>query len=248
MNYKTILGFAVFVGIWYVISNIGIIDPLFIESPEKTFVKLIELFATGNLVPDIAYTLGRVFLGFFISMGIGIPVGLALGYSRTLYDIFQPLVDFFRSVPATALFPLFLLFFGISDFSKVAIVIFGSSLLIIINSMYGVHHANKTRILLAKTFGAKRKDIFEKVVFYEALPSIFVGLRLAISLSLVLVVVSEMILSGTNTGLGLRIFNAHLVYNIAEMYSAIIVTGIIGYILNILILRLERKLVHYAGK
>ena len=230
MRYKGAIGFAIFFGIWSLISHLGIINHIFLASPESSVASLAYLLGTGNLVPDLAFTLGRMFLGLFIGAAIGIPAGILLGYSKKLYDLCFPLIDAVRSVPATALFVLFILAFGI-EFGKVAVVIFGTSLLIVVNAMYGVQHSSKTRIALAKTFGASQITIFKKIIFYEALPHIFVGLRLAISLSLVLVIVTEMFL-GTNLGLGARIFNAGELYNAPEMYGEIILTGIIGYSLN----------------
>lgn len=246
MKYNGVIGFAIFFAIWSLISHLGIINSLFIASPESSVEKLVTMLVSGNLLPDISITLGRMFLGLAIGAAIGIPSGILFGASKKLYDLCFPLIDAIRSVPATALFVLFILAFGI-EFGKVAVVVFGTSLLIVVNAMYGVQHSSKTRIALAKTFGASQTVIFRKIIFFEALPHIFVGLRLAISLSLVLVIVTEMFL-GTTLGLGVRIFNAGELYNTSEMYGEIILTGVIGYSLNKATSYFEKRFVHWAGK
>ncbi len=247
MKYRSLIGIALALISWYVIAQTKLVNPLFIASPENVFFPLINLFYQGNIVNDIIATLYRTGSGFIISAAIGIPIGVIMGYSRTAYDLFEPLVDFLRSTPAPALFPLFLLLFGIGDLSKLAVAVFASGLIIIINSMYGVHHTSKSRTLYTQSLGANRALILRKVVFFEALPHTFVGMRQALSISLVLIIVTEMFI-GTEVGLGQRIFNSHLTYRIPEMYAAIILTGIIGYLLNVGLVRFERRVIHWAGK
>jgi len=108
----------IIVVIWFSTSNLKLISPLFLPSPQAVFLKITQLLATTEILPDIASTLCRAFLGFIIACLIGIPLGLLMGYSDKIYSSFEFVVEFFRSIPATALFPLFLLFFGIGDQSK----------------------------------------------------------------------------------------------------------------------------------
>jgi NitT/TauT family transport system permease protein len=247
MRYLFLLGIVIAFGFWYFISQTGLINPLFVESPEKVFVTLFNLFVSGDILDDLFATLYRMWLGFIIAASIGIPLGIIMGYSKIIYSLFEPLVDFLRSIPATSLFPLFMLFFGIGDSSKLAVVVFGIGLLILINSMYGVHHTSKARTSFAQSLGASRMLLLRKVVFYEALPHTFVGLRQAISISLILVIVTEMFI-GTNAGLGQLIVNSQLSYKIADMYAVIILTGAIGYLTNVGFVKFEKKIIHWAGK
>lgn len=233
--------------LWYGATSLSLVNPLFAEPPQEVFITLIKLVFSGNIVGDIGATLYRTVVGFFLAALIGIPIGIAMGYFRVLYNLFDFFVDFLRSVPATALFPLFLLFFGVGNLAKIAIVVFSSSLIIIVNGMYGVRTSSPQRVRFAKSMGASPLEIFRKVVFFEALPDIFAGLRVSLSLSLVLIVVTEMFI-GTRIGLGLRIFNAHLTYRIDEMYAAIILAGLVGYLLNKGFFAIERRVVHWAGK
>lgn len=170
-----------------------------------------------------------------------------MGYSDKIYSSFEFAVEFFRSIPATALFPLFLLFFGIDNQSKIAIVAWAASLILVINSMYGVHLGKELRIKAARTMKVKGFTLFQKIVFPEALPQIFSGMRIAISLSLIIVVVTEMFI-GINFGLGHRIINAQLVFRTSEMYAAIMIAGILGYLINKIFIFFEKRIIHWAGK
>lgn len=233
--------------IWAILSNLKIISPLFLSSPKEVFLTIINLFTSGVIIPDILFTLYRTLLGFIIACLIGIPIGLLMGYYDKVYDSLEFVVEFFRSIPATALFPLFLLFFGIGDQSKIALTAWAAGLVLIINSMYGVHLGKELRIKSAKTMRLSGFNLFKKIIFPEASPQIFSGMRIAISLSLIIVVVTEMFI-GTTFGLGLRIMEAQLVYRISEMYAVIFITGILGFIINKGFILAENKLVHWKGK
>ena len=200
--------------VWAVFSNLKLVSPLFLPTPQTVFLEIINLFASGVILLDIFHTLYRAFLGFIIACLIGIPLGLLMGYSNRIYYSLEFIVEFFRSIPATALFPLFLLFFGIGDQSKIALTAWTAGLVLIINAMYGVHLGKELRIKSAKTMRMSGFNLFQKIIFPEALPQIFSGMRIAVSLALVIVIVTEMFI-GTNFGLGHRIIDAQFVYRIS---------------------------------
>ena len=176
-----------------------------------------------------------------------IPLGVALGSSEKLYRSVEFLIDFFRSTPASALIPMFVLFFGVNNLSKVVIAAFSALLLIVFNSAYGVIHAKQSRILAAQAMGANRWQIFKDVLVFESLPQTFIGLRSGISIALVIVIVAEMFI-GTEQGLGKRIIDAQQILNVQDMYASILLTGLLGYSLNMLFLTVEKRLIHWSGK
>lgn len=229
--------------VWSVISYFKLVSPLFLASPKDVLQSLSDI----TLLSDIGHTLYRVLVGFGIAVVIGVPLGLLMGYSSRVYNVLEFTVEFFRGIPTTALFPLFLLVFGIGDEAKFAVTAWGAGLVILINSMYGVHLGKELRVRVAKTMKVRGFDLFKKVIFPEALPQVFSGFRVAISLSLVIVIVTEMFI-GTNIGLGKRIIDAQLVYQTADMYAAILLTGLLGFILNKLMMFVENKVVHWKGK
>jgi NitT/TauT family transport system permease protein len=172
-------------------------------------------------------TLSRTAQAFAIATVVGVPLGVALGSSESLYRSVEVLVDFFRSTPSSALIPLFMLFFGISGFNKVAISAFAAVLVVLFNSAYGVMNAKRTRIMAASVMGASRWRIFRDVLLWESLSQAFVGLRSGITIALVIVVVAEMFI-GSENGLGHRIINAQQVLNVKDMYASILAAGVLG--------------------
>ncbi len=233
--------------LWQFVSYFKFASPLFVPQPLDVLINLLNSMSSGTMLNDIGHTLYRVLVGFGIAVVVGVPLGLLMGYSSKIYNALEFTVEFFRGIPTTALFPLFLLIFGIGDQAKFAVTAWGAGLVILINSMYGVHLGKELRIRVAKTMKIKSFQLFSKVIFPEALPQIFSGFRVAISLSLVLVIVTEMFI-GTDAGLGKRIIDAQLVYQTSTMYAAIIMTGIIGFLLNKITMFFENRIVHWKGK
>ena len=247
MRKYTFIGPILLILIWAVAAQLQLIDKFFLPDPFTAIGKLVELLGSGAIIGDLFSTLGRVVLSFIIAIAIGLPLGLWLGRSEKIYRSVEFIIDFFRSTPATALFPLFLLIFGITDKSKIAVAAFASMLIIIFNTAYGVMHAKKSRVLAAQIMGATKAQIFRWILFWESLPQTFIGLRSAVSLSLVIIVVTEMFI-GTTSGLGRKIIDSQITYEIPTMYAIILLTGIIGYLLNLLFLAVEKKFLHWSGK
>jgi NitT/TauT family transport system permease protein len=186
-------------------------------------------------------------LSTLIAAGVAIPLGIFLGASERFYRSVEFVVDFFRSTPASAMFPLFLVLFGVGNETKIAVAAFGAALVILFNVAYGVMNARKTRILAARVMGASRMQVLTGVVLLESMPQTFIGLRNGVSLALVIVVVAEMFIGSTD-GLGQRVFEAQQLFNMPDMYAAIFAAGALGYGLNLLFLVVERYFVHWSGK
>ncbi|MBI4842993.1 MAG: hypothetical protein HY809_01530 [Nitrospirae bacterium] len=165
--------------IWGLLSFFKVVDPLFLPSPDDVFKSLISGISSGQLIKSMSVTFARSISGFILAAIIGIPIGLLVGRIPLLARATQPTIDFFRSIPATALFPLF-------------------------------------------------------------------GLRVALSLSFVLIVVTEMFI-GTTVGLGYEIMNSQMVYRIPDMYAGIVLTGIVGYLANLSLLKIEKRVLHWVG-
>lgn len=241
------LGPIALVLIWALALRLKLVDQFFLPSPSDTFVELAALVRTGVITTDAWATTLRTLAALGGAVSIGLPLGLLLGRAEKLYRSVEFLIDFFRSTPATAIFPLFLLLFGVGDASKVIVAGFGALLIILFNTSYGVIQSKKQRILTAKLMGASHWQIFRLIVFWESLPQTLTGLRNAASLALVIIVVTEMFI-GTDIGLGRRIIDSQIVYNIPAMYAAIIATGLIGYSMNAILLLLEKKFAHWSAK
>ena len=233
--------------VWDLVVRTGYIKPILLPTPADTVATLITGLAGGPLLTDFAVTVKRTLQAFLIAAATGVPLGILLGSNERAYRSVEFLIDFFRSTPSSALIPLFLLIFGVSDINKVAIAAFGAFLIVVFNSAYGVINARKQRVMAAKVMGASRWQIFRDVLVWESLQPTFVGLRSAVSMALVIVIVAEMFI-GSDNGLGHRIIDAQQVLNVKSMYAAILSAGVLGYALNVLFLFAERRIVHWSGR
>ncbi len=242
-----VIGPIVLFIVWDLVVRLGFIKALLLPTPADTLATLITGLAGGPLLTDFAVTVWRTLQAFLIAAVVGVPLGVVLGSNERAYRSVEFLIDFFRSTPSSALIPLFLMIFGVSDINKVAIAAFGAVLIVIFNSAYGVINARKQRVMAAKVMGASRWQIFRDVLIWESLQPSFVGLRSAVSMALVIVIVAEMFI-GSDSGLGHRIINAQQVMNVKDMYASILSAGALGYALNILFLVGERKIVHWSGR
>jgi NitT/TauT family transport system permease protein len=233
--------------LWDLVVRLGFIKPILLPPPADTVSTLITGLAGGPLLADFAVTVWRTLQAFLIAAVVGVPLGVVLGSNERAYRSVEFLIDFFRSTPSSALIPLFLMIFGTSDVNKVAIAAFGALLIVVFNSAYGVINARKQRVMAARVMGATRWQIFRDVLVWESLQPSFVGLRSAVSMALVIVIVAEMFI-GADSGLGNRIINSQQVLNVKSMYASILAAGALGYALNILFLVAERKIVHWSGR
>jgi sulfonate transport system permease protein len=242
-----IFGVVGLIALWYLAVWYRIVDPVLLPSPGDTFRAMYKGMGGGRLGFDFIRTVERTVISTLIAAGVAIPLGIFLGASERFYRSVEFVVDFFRSTPASAMFPLFLVLFGVGNETKIAVAAFGAALVILFNVAYGVMNTRKTRLLAAKVMGASRMQVLTGVVLLESMPQTFVGLRNGVSLALVIVVVAEMFIGSTD-GLGHRVFEAQQLFNMPDMYAAIFAAGALGYGLNLLFLLIERYFVHWSGK
>lgn len=247
MRKLSILGPLSIIILWIFFSELKITSPLLLPSFFITIKKLFSLLCSIDFYSDIKMTAYRWFWGYVLGCLAGIPIGLLMGTYKQIYYSLEFVIEFFRSLPVTALFPLFLLMFGIGDGSKIAMTFTATIFVVIINSAYGVIQSKKQRIKVAQIFGATKWQIFSKVILFESLPQTVVGMRTSLSLSLIVVVVSEMFI-GTKYGMGQRIFDAYTRNSIDELYAVILTVGIAGFLLNKVFIKLENKIIFWAGK
>ncbi len=233
--------------IWAIATYGKIVSPIFFPTPGEVVDAIVVGIKNYSLLRDLGATVWRFLAAFFLAVVIGTPIGILMGTSHKIYRSLEFLVEFFRSIPTTALFPLFILFFGIDDPSKIAVATWGASLIIIVNTMYGVHNIKKNRLIVADNLKMTSLQKLKEVVFFDALPQIVSGYRVALSISLVIIVVTEMFI-GSRSGLGLRILNAQQVYKTDDMFAAIFTLGVFGFCVNKFVQKLEEKVVHWKGR
>lgn len=237
-------GFAGLLALWAVLAASGLVNPLFLASPAETLRAALELARSGRLAEDLGATGARMVAGVGLASLIGIPLGLALGYFRAGWEMAEGAVDFLRSIPPIVVYPLFLLSLGVSDASRVAVVVFGCTTVLVMHLAAAAGSVPEARLASVRLMGATPLQTLRLVVLPEALPHLFVGLRTIVSLGLIIVVVTEMLV-GAPSGLGTRVVNAQMAYRTDELYAEIAVIGLLGLGLNHLLAWAEARVVHW---
>ncbi len=233
--------------LWFSISLFTEVKTIILPYPWVVGERLIGFLISGNVWVDLGLTLYRTGMGFLLGVSAGILLGAAMGWWRPLHDTMIFPVDAFRSIPATTLFPLFMLFLGWGTNSLVALVAFPCCWLVTINTMYGVRNSSIIRQEMATMFQLSGSQRFFYVTLPDALPSISASLRLSIAICLHMAIIGEMFMS-TTSGLGYRIFDAHMLLRIPDMYAIIIIVGLLGYIMNQVFILLEKHVFFWGGE
>ena len=242
-----VVGVVALILAWYAAILARLVDPVLLPSPVEAMRALWEGMTSGTLLHDFLRTVERTIIATLLAMIVAIPVGIVLGSWPKLYRSLEFVIDFFRSTPASAMFPLFLVIFGVGDETKILVATFGAALVILFNVAYGMMSARKTCLLAAKVMGASPARILFEITLLESLPQTFVGVHNGVFLALVIVVVAEMFI-GSADGLGHWVFEAQQLLNMPDMYAAIFAAGALGYCLNLLFQLVERRVVHWSGK
>jgi NitT/TauT family transport system permease protein len=187
----------------------------------------------------------RALGGFSLAVLIGIPVGLLIGYSWIISAVLAPIFAFLRPIPAIAFIPLVILYFGIGETSKIAVVFMTSMLYLILNVAEGVKSVPRNLIRVAENLGVSRWQIFTSVIFPGALPSIMTGIKVATAVSWALVVAAELV--AAQEGLGYIIMDSSTFFRINYIYIGIALIGLIGLALERLETLLQRRYIHWVG-
>jgi ABC-type nitrate/sulfonate/bicarbonate transport system permease component len=199
-----------------------------------------HLFLTGEATGDVLPSLGRMALGLALSAAAGIVLGLALGRSERALAYLNPILQFARVIPPPALVPVFIVLFDLGTQMQVASIVFSAVWPVLLNTADGARSVDPMQMDTAEAFRMPGPDRLRFVIVPSALPEIFAGMRLALSLSLILMVFSEL-LPGTSNGLGFELTNAQSQSDLPTLWSVIVLLGILGYLLNALLLAVERR-------
>lgn len=236
-----LVGIFIFISVWFILANLNDSLKTYVASPVETLIALFSLLRSRVIVLDVATTAIRTIESFIPAVFLGVLAGIALGLSKKLFYSGEIMIEFFRSLPSTAILPIFILVFGINDFSRVGTAFFISFWIVLINTMYGIKNMEKSRVNVAISMGANKFQIFKEVIFWEIIPYIFSAMRLAISISLVIILITEMII-GSKYGLGVRLFEFQQTFKVGYLYAEIIIIGFMGLAINKLILLMQNKL------
>lgn len=237
--------------LWEVLTDgTHTISTKFLSSPLGIAEEFVTLLRTGYvgtpLWQNFAASLGRTFTGYVLSAIVAIPIGLWMGLNPWVRAVLAPLFNLLRPVPAIALIPLFVLWFGIGEMSKILVIFLASFLYVVLNTSAGVATVPEGLIRAAINLGASRGQLFRYVIFPAALPSIMTGLKTGLAVSWAVVVAAELI--AAQKGLGYMIEDAATFYRIKDVYVGVILIGVIGLLMNTTLEAIERRALHWAGK
>jgi NitT/TauT family transport system permease protein len=211
--------------LWEVASRLWI-DPFFLPPISAIFLGAVELFQKGLLFSNIEISLFRIFVGFFLGSVAAIPIGLLIGSSIAARRVLDPYIHFLRFIPALAMTSLFLVWFGVGEMSKVLQVMYATGFIVVINTATGVATTHRNKILAARTLGASRWQIFWHVTIPAAIPSIYIGMRLALAGSFLVIVAVEML--AAESGIGYLIWTSKVYFKVDWMFVGIFLLGGLG--------------------
>jgi ABC-type nitrate/sulfonate/bicarbonate transport system permease component len=232
-----VLAPLVVLGVWYVASANS--TSFYFPPLADMLQRFKEIWLGSGFVTDAVPSLSRMVTGYTISAVSGILVGIALGLSVWTSRLLAPIVEFLRAIPSVVLIPFGIVVFGVDDTMKVFVIALGCSFPVILNTVDGVRSVEPTLIDVARTFRFSRLERLWKVVLPSASPQIFAGLRASLALALILMVVSELVAS-TN-GIGYAILQSQRLFAVTDMWAGILALGILGYLINGLLVMLERR-------
>jgi NitT/TauT family transport system permease protein len=218
----------------------GIIPSYLIPSPHDVLAAFEELLINGSLVSDTLDTLTRVLLGFIVAAAVAIPVGILMGWSKTVENYLSFTIGLLRPIPPIAWIPFAILWFGLGLGSAIFVIFVGSVFPILINTADGVKRIDKVYIESASTLGASQYQTLRKVVVPAALPNIITGLKVGMGIALMCTVAAEMI--GSNNGLGYLILTATSMLDSASAIVGMLTIGVIGLGFEYIFTRMERKI------
>lgn len=226
-----ILGPSVLILLWYVVGEWGFINELYIPRLEHVVSALVDEFVHEKALVHIGHTVYRSIIGFVIAAMFAIPCGVLIGMNRYLKSLTRSIIDFFRSLPAPTLFPIFLLFFGLGDDAKIASAACYVFWILLKQTTLAITQVSPLRMQVAKIFGASKFQTMYMIVLRDATPQIVAALRTVLPLSLMVIIIGEIFLGGSR-GIGFEIINNYTSYRIPEMYAYIVITGMVGFLFD----------------
>ena len=236
-RYGLLMGFLV---LWQVASTAGWVSASVFPPLDKIAAALWKGLSSGALLDDIAISLQRAGLAFIAAVALGVPLGLFMGQLPKVERALDPILQLFRQTSALALYPVFILLLGLGEASKVFVIFWATLFPILLATTGGVKQVDRKLIEMALTYGASRVTIFRRVVLPASVPSIFVGLRLSATTSLLLLIAAEMI--GAKQGIGFQVMNSQYNFQIPLMFAAILLLALLGLAANFLLVFAQKKL------
>jgi ABC-type nitrate/sulfonate/bicarbonate transport system permease component len=229
--------------IWQVIYLLNIVNPTLMPSPAGVWQAAVTMYSKGILLSDLAISVRRAVIGFTIGASLGIALGLLTSRTRLFAVALNPLFTLLRPIPAIALVPVAIVWFGIGEDSKYFVISYTVFLAVWLNTHHGMGHTPSLYIRAARSLGASRPVEFLQVVVPASAPYIFAGLRLGAALAFLSLVAAE--LTGASSGIGYRLDESRQYILINRMFVGLIELGLLGATVDTIFVLLGRRLVHW---
>jgi ABC-type nitrate/sulfonate/bicarbonate transport system permease component len=239
-----ITGFFV---LWSVVSGIviagNLFNPIFLPGPWAVMATLVTFAVRGELWLHVRWTLERVAIGFTLGAVLALALGLLAGRLRAVRTLVEPVVELLRPIPPLAMLPLFIVWIGIGETSKVGFITYATFFPMFLTTIHAVRQIDPLLVRAAESLGARPAQLFFRIVLPAALPEILTGLRLGVALSFFVIVISEFI--GAEYGLGYLINDGRNFFLVPQMLGAAVILGLLGYAGNGLVRLVERRLLRW---
>ena len=233
-----------FLALWSFASGAVVVfkpfNPIFLAGPWLVIGKIVQLAAGGQLWSHVAATLARVAIGFATGALAALALGLPAGYFRRVRNLVEPVVEILRPIPPLAMLPLFIVWVGIGEGSKIGFITYATFFPMFLTTVHAVQQVDPLLVRAATSLGARPRQLFFRVILPAALPEILTGVRLAVALAFFVIVISEFI--GAEEGLGYLINDGRNFFLVPQMLGAAVLLGVLGYASSALVAMLERRL------
>ncbi len=240
----------VLIGLWFLITGMGWVKPLFLPSPfavyNKFVIAMTQGVANSTLTQHTLASLGRVFGAFALACVTAIPLGILMGVNRVMRGLFDPIIEFYRPLPPLAYLPLVIIWLGIGEFPKVFLIFLAIFAPMAIAARAGVRSVSTEQIHAAYAMGASRAQVISQVIMKAALPEIFTGMRIGIGVGWTTLVAAEMV--AASRGLGFMVLNAAEYLASDTVIMGIIVIGVFAFAFDLLIRYLEKVFIPWKGR
>ncbi|ANN57193.1 taurine ABC transporter permease [Mesorhizobium loti NZP2037] len=244
------LSIAFFFFVWWLVTEMGWVKPLFVPSPVSIVKKFLEIWHGGftgtPFIEHVLISTARVFGAFLLACALGLPLGLAMGMSPVVRGIFDPPIEFYRPIPPLAYLPLMIIWFGIGETSKVLLIFLSVFAPVVLGARSGVRSAAIEQIHAAYSFGATRWQVMRHVILPSALPEILTAMRIGIGFGWTTLVAAEMV--AATKGLGYMVLSASQFLQTPVVILGIFIIAIIAFTFDLLMRFLERRLVPWKGR
>ncbi|MBI2205413.1 MAG: ABC transporter permease [Candidatus Rokubacteria bacterium] len=236
-----------FLALWSLASGAVVVfklfNPIFLPGPWLVVGDIVELAGKGQLWTHLAATLYRVAIGFGAGALLALGLGLPAGHIRAVRNLLEPVVELLRPIPPLAMLPLFIVWVGIGEGSKIGFITYATFFPMFLTTVHAVGQVDPLLLRAAQSLGARPRQLFFRIILPAALPEILTGIRLGVALSFFVIVISEFI--GAEHGLGYLINDGRNFFLVPQMLGAAVLLGLLGYVGNGLVRAIERRVTRW---